>query len=251
MCFSRQRPFICLKSRVVVCAGVRDGTAEMVTGSRSLRAAEMLLEKTVKSGAKVLTIYDPLYPSWFKNLADAPVVLYYRGRVEAESRGVAVIGARRCSEYGKKVVKEAAEFLAGNNIPVISGMAKGIDGYAHTACIRAGGKTYAFLGHGVDMCYPPEHRELMEAIIDNGIVISEYPPGIPAKQVHFPRRNYLISAWAQNLLVVEAGKNSGALLTAKIARELGREVFAVPNDIYSSESLGTNRLIADGAKVYS
>ncbi|EEG77479.1 DNA protecting protein DprA [Dethiobacter alkaliphilus AHT 1] len=238
------------KGDLLSVAGIGEKTAEIILGSRSLSPAERILEKMARLEIKLLTIEDVCYPGEAANLADAPPVLYYRGELREDSSGVAVIGARRCTAYGKKVAKEAAEFLAKNEVPVISGMAKGIDGYAHTACINAKGYTLAFLGHGLDLCYPPEHLELMEAIVENGAVISEYPPGTPAKQVYFPRRNYLLSAWSHKLLVVEAGYNSGALITAKVAREQGKEVLAVPNGIYNRESYGTNRLIADGAKIF-
>jgi len=163
---------------------------------------------------------------------------------------VGIVGARRCTTYGRQVVKEAAEYLASKGIDVISGMAKGIDGYAHTACLKAGGYTLAFLGSGIDVCYPKEHNELMENIIQNGAIISQFPPGTKPKPEYFPKRNALISAWSEKLLVVEAGQNSGSLITAQYTKELGREVLAVPNLIHSQTGKGTNRLIFEGAKIY-
>ena len=160
------------------------------------------------------------------------------------------MGARRCTEYGKKVTQEAAAFLAKQDIPVISGMAKGIDGYAHTACLKEGGYTLAFLGNGVDICYPKEHQGLMEAIIEKGAVVSQYPPGTPARRANFPMRNYLISAWAHKILVVEASLYSGSLITAQWGMENNRTVLAVPSGIYHSEGKGTNRLIKNGAQIY-
>jgi len=160
------------------------------------------------------------------------------------------VGTRRCTNYGKEVVKEAVEYLANEKIPVISGMAKGIDGYAHTACLKVGGYTLAFFGNGVDICYPKEHSELMEGIIENGAVISQFPPGTKPRPEYFPRRNALMSAWSEKLLVVEAGENSGALITAQYTKELGRKVLAVPNQIYSQTGRGTNLLILKGAQIY-
>jgi len=164
--------------------------------------------------------------------------------------GIAIVGSRRCTDYGKRLTVEVAEFLAQNNIPIISGMAKGIDGYAHTACLKADGYTLAILGCGLDICYPKEHIELMQRIIERGAVISEYPPGTKPDANHFPMRNRLISAWCKKLLVVEAGEKSGSLLTAAYAKEQNRQVFAAPNNIYSRESIGTNKLIDEGAKIY-
>jgi predicted Rossmann fold nucleotide-binding protein DprA/Smf involved in DNA uptake len=119
---------------------------------------------------------------------------------------VGIVGARRCTAYGKEVAREAATFLAKRGIPVISGMARGIDSYANTACLQAGGYTLAFLGHGVDTCFPADHRELMEAIVEHGAVLSAYPPGTEARPEFFPQRNYLISAWSYRV----AGGGSGA-----------------------------------------
>jgi DNA processing protein len=129
-------------------------------------------------------------------------------------------------------------------------MAKGIDGYAHTACVKADGYTLAILGCGLDICYPKEHIELMQRIIEKGAIISEYPPGTKPDANHFPMRNRLISAWCKKLLVAEAGEKSGSLLTAAFAKEQNRQVFAAPNSIYSRESVGTNKLIEEGAKIY-
>ena len=148
------------------------------------------------------------------------------------------------------MVAEAAAFLARQGITVVSGLAKGIDSYAHTACLREGGYTLAFIANGPDICYPPEHHSLMDEIIGNGAVLSPYPPGTRPRQEYFPMRNRLLSAWVDQLLVVEAGERSGALITADYAMEQKRRVFAVPNSIYSAESVGTNRLLLKGAELY-
>ncbi|MGF7184629.1 DNA processing protein [Desulfitispora alkaliphila] len=230
--------------------GIGRGLSEVIATSRSLDHAERILEQTKRLNIKVLKITDPLYPEEIKDIPESPTLLYYRGNLREYSMGVGIVGSRRCSNYGKEVTKEAAIFLAKNNIPVISGMAKGVDGYAHTACIKAGGYTITFLGNGLDICYPKEHGELMEKIIATGAVISQYPPKTPAKREHFPKRNFLISLWSKKLLVAEAGQKSGALITAKYSQDLQRQVFAAPNSIYQQEGIGTNRLIADGASIY-
>lgn len=203
-----------------------------------------------KKSIKLLLYNDPLYPNIAKEHPESPTLLYYRGTIKEDLEGVGIVGSRRCSRYGKQVTVEAAEFLAKNNIPVISGMAKGIDGYAHTACLNSGGYTIAFLGTGVDICYPIEHIGLMEAIIANGAVISEYPLGTKARPKHFPKRNALISSWSKKLLVAEAAEKSGALITAEFSKKLKRKVLVPPHEIYSITGKGSNALISQGASIY-
>lgn len=216
----------------------------------TLEEAEKILDKSHDLGINILTYEDKLYPQKSKEFIDSPTVLYYKGHIREDSIGVGIVGSRKCSEYGKEVTKEAAIYLAENNICVISGMAKGIDGYAHTACLKTNGYTIAFLGSSVDICYPKEHAKLMDCIIENGAVISEYPPTTSARAEHFPRRNMLISSFSNKLLVVEAAAKSGALITAEFSKDLKREVYAVPNNIYSKNAYGTNYLIEQGAKIY-
>jgi len=238
------------KSELEHIRGIGSVTADIILNSKSLVNAEEILKKCKKLNIDVLTYENSLYPIEVKGIKKAPVILYYRGNIIEDSMGIAIVGSRRCTDYGKRLTVEAAEFLALNNIPIISGMAKGIDGYAHTACLKADGFTLAILGCGLDICYPKEHIELMERIIEKGVVISEYPPGTKPDANHFPMRNRLISAWCKKLLVVEAGEKSGSLLTAAYAKEQNKQVFAAPNSIYSRESFGANKLIHEGAKIY-
>jgi len=247
---SPQNIYKATKSELVNIKGIGNNTTDIIFSSKSLVKAEEILSKCEKLNIGVLTYGDSLYPIEVKEIKKAPVILYYRGKLIEDSMGVAIVGSRRCSEYGKRLTVEAAEFLAQNNIPVISGMAKGIDGYAHTVCLKADGYTIAILGCGLDICYPKEHIDLMKRIIEKGAVISEYPPGTKPDANHFPMRNRLISAWCRKLLVVEAGEKSGALLTAAFAKEQNRQVIAAPNGIYSRESIGTNKLIKEGAEIY-
>ncbi|OPY56858.1 MAG: hypothetical protein A4E55_01930 [Pelotomaculum sp. PtaU1.Bin035] len=218
--------------------------------TKLLEQAEAVAEQAAGKGIRLLPFTDPLYPAAAKAVPAAPVILYYRGQLAVNLPGVAIVGSRRCTEYGKMVAAEAATFLANRGIPLISGMAKGIDGYGQTACLRAGGYTLAFLAYGLDQCYPREHASLMERIVAEGATLSAYPPGVPPKKEFFPARNNLITAWSHTVLIVEAGKESGALLTAKYALTNGRQVLAVPNSIYCPESIGTNRLISQGITPY-
>lgn len=238
------------KKELMSVVGVGEALAENIISSRSLDRAYSILEECEKKHIKLMTYYDPLYPSIAKEDTKAPILLYYRGIIREEIEGVGIVGSRKCSSYGKRVTIEAAQYLAQENIPVISGMAKGIDGYAHIACLKAGGYTLAFLGNSVDICYPKEHRELMEGIIENGAVISEYPPNTKPRAEFFPRRNRFISSWSRKVLIAEAAQRSGALITADLAKSQGKEVYVPPHEIYTSTGKGSNQLILRGANLY-
>lgn len=230
--------------------GIGPILAQSIRGAHSLDGIFLILEELHQKGIKILAYEDPLYPSIAKEMTDAPIVLYYKGTLRENSAGVGIVGSRRCTGYGKQIAVEAAQYLAQHGIAVISGLAKGIDGYAHTACLKAGGYTIAFLGNGVDVNYPKEHIELQAGIVENGAVVSEYLPMTKARPEHFPRRNALISSWSQKLLVVEASMKSGALITAQLVKNQGREVLVPPHEIYSSNGKGTNELLLAGATLY-
>jgi DNA processing protein len=230
--------------------GIGEETAKRIFTLKNLDRAKKILHECCHKNINITVYNEEIFPQSINKFKNMPTLLYYRGRLHTNTCGVAIVGARRCTDYGKRVTAEAAKFLAENNISVISGMAKGIDSYAHTACLKSGGYTIAFLGCSVDVCYPIEHIELMQRIIENGAVISEYSPGTKPKPEYFPKRNRLISAAAEKVLVVEAGENSGALITAKYAKDMKKEVFAVPNSIYMKESRGSNKLIYEGANIY-
>ena len=235
---------------ILECEGIGLAIAKTIVGEKSLEEAKLILEEANKFNINLLTLNDPLYPQGAKLVDKMPILLYYKGKLINDSMGVAIVGSRRCSEYGKIVVDEAARYLAKEKIVLVSGMAKGIDGYAHTSCIKAGGYTIAVLGNGLDICYPPEHKELMKEIIKNGAIISEYPPGVKPNPKNFPKRNLIITAWSEKILVIEAGEKSGSLITADYGRQLGREVLALPDNIYNRESIGSNKLILEGSKIF-
>jgi DNA protecting protein DprA len=230
--------------------GLRKGIAETILKERALDKAQRVQEQMSKYGIKLLTYNEPNFPSYINRFSHLPAVLFYRGNLRPSRVSVGIVGSRRCTSYGKEVAAEVAAFLGQAGITVASGMAKGIDSYAHTACLKAGGYTIAFVANGLDICYPPEHQNLMEEIIEKGAILSPYPPGTSPRPEYFPFRNKLLSAWVDKLLVVEAAERSGALLTAGYAMEYGRTVLAVPNSIYSLESKGCNRLLMSGAEVY-
>lgn len=192
----------------------------------------------------------PEYPERLKHIPDPPYGLFVWGKLPKEKKPtVAVIGARQCSEYGKYMAEQCSKELVARGVDVISGMARGIDGIAHSAALKAGGETYAVLGCGVDICYPSEHRLLYEELKKRGGLISEYPPGTQPRAGLFPMRNRIISGLADVVLIVEAREKSGTLITADMALEQGKEVYVVPGRMTDPLSRGCNRMIAQGAGI--
>jgi len=205
-------------------------------------------ERLAQANISFISLEDTGYPSKLKNLADAPYALFYRGKLpEGAGMSVAIVGARLCSEYGRGMAKEIAQELAAHDVPVVSGMARGIDAAGHRGALLGGGDTYAVLGSGVDVCYPNYHKQLYYEIINQGGVLSEYLPGTKPLSWNFPKRNRIISALSDAVLVIEAEKKSGSLITADFALEQGKDVYALPGRATDALSAGCNRLIAQGA----
>ena len=203
-----------------------------------------------KKGISVVPCQDDRYPEALKNLEDAPLVLYMKGEYIPEDRfAIGVVGSRNHTPYGESVTQRIAGELAAAGFTVISGLARGIDTLSHKSALAAGGRTIAVLGSGPDVYYPAENRGLSERIASSGCVISEFLPGTMPNKENFPRRNRLISGLSLGILVVEATDNSGSLITAGCALEQNKEVFAVPGNITSRNSEGTNKLIKQGAKI--
>ncbi len=220
-----------------------------ITDSEGRKQTDALMEQIIKCDANIVTLNDQSYPEPLKFITDPPIVLYYRGRLENDQVCVAVVGSRRATWYGLDMAKRLSRELARYGVTVVSGMARGVDSKAHLGAIEGGGRTIAVLGCGVNRVYPPENRELMKQIINNGAVISEYPPGTNPVPYNFPARNRIISGISKGVAIVEANERSGSLITADLALEQGRDVFAVPGNINSAASVGTNRLIREGAKI--
>jgi len=202
---------------------------------------------------KTINIEDENYPKLLKEIKDAPKILYYRGYLpRAELRSFAIVGARRCSAYGKQTALEIAGNLTEAGLTIVSGLAPGIDTFAHMAVVEKGKKAIAVLGTGIneESIYPKENIKLARKIIENGgCLISEYPPGTPGSHFTFPRRNRIISGMSLGVLIVEAKEKSGALITADWARKQKRKVFAIPGSIYSLNSRGCHYLIKNGVKL--
>ena len=188
--------------------------------------AEEILRSSELSGIKVITYEDIEFPKRFERIKDMPVVLYAKGklRINEFKNSIGIVGARRCTAEGKRIAIDTAIKAVDANSAVISGMAKGIDSYAHTAVIKSCGYTIAVLGNGADICYPKEHERLYEEISEKGCILSEYPPGKPPRAYNFPKRNRLIAALSDMLYVIDAGRNSGTNSTVEYSRYYGREV---------------------------
>ncbi len=231
-------------------AGLPAAVAQAVVRTRHRVDPAERLAAWEQAGIRVLTWQDADYPERLRPLPQAPPVLYVRGALQPrDAWAAAIVGTRKMTGYGRRVAEDVATYLAEQGVTVVSGLARGIDGVAHRAALQAGGRTLAVLGSGVDVVYPPEHRPLAAAIVEQGALLSEFPPGTRPEGPHFPRRNRLISGLALAVVVVEAGERSGALITATFAAEQGREVFAVPGSIYAATSQGTLWLLQQGAHV--
>jgi DNA processing protein len=210
--------------------------------------AEKQLAALEKSGARMITILDDDYPEVLKRIYDPPSFLLLKGNfVPADDNAIALVGSRVCTAYGKQITEQLARGLVESGLTVVSGLARGIDSAAHRGALQAGGRTIAVLGCGLDIIYPPENEALYDEIASSGAVVSEFPFGLRPEKFNFPTRNRIISGLSKGVVVIEAGKMSGALLTVQHAIDQNREVFAVPGNINSAASAGTNELLKQGA----
>jgi DNA processing protein len=217
--------------------------------TRSMCNPDLVLEAADRLGISLCTIDDQDYPVLLSHIAAAPPVIYYKGTLPLQTDlTVAIVGTRRATSYGREITLQIASELAAAGVTVVSGLARGIDGFAHRGALEGGGRTIAVMANGVDIIYPAEHRPLAESIIEHGALISDYPPGTKPEGPNFPARNRLISGLSLATLVVEAPARSGALITVNFAADQGRDVFVVPGNVLSAASQGVNRLLRDGAR---
>ncbi len=229
--------------------GISNEAAQGILDFQDFEWVDRECEEIVKADVSLVSIHDPDYPPLLAAIYDPPPLLYLKGSLEGDRHPIAVVGSRKTTPYGKRVTERICSELAGYGMTVVSGFARGIDGFAHQAALTAGGRTIAVVGCGVDRIYPSEHKALFEQIVEQGAVISEFPMGAFPEPHHFPQRNRIISGLSLGCVVVEAALESGSLITARFALEQGREVFAVPGSIFSETSAGTHRLIKSGAKL--
>lgn len=231
-------------------AGIREEIARRILGRRFSSDPEEEIKKIERYHARVITYNDPSYPSLLKEINSPPMLLYVRGKDIPNNRTfISVVGSRNPTHYGIRAAEAIGFGLAKRGVGVVSGMAKGIDSAAHHGCLAGKGFTMAVIGTGIDRVYPPTNKTLSEKIIESGAVISEFPFGSPPEPKNFPIRNRVISGLSRGVVVVEATKKSGSLITASMALDQGREVFAVPGSIDSFKSTGTHLLIKQGAKL--
>lgn len=231
--------------------GLKPETIQELQDSSILEKANAEIERLEKLNAQVITLEDDQYPDLLREIHDPPIALYVRGDLQKalERPALAVVGSRRCSTYGVNVAESLSRDLASHGLTIVSGLARGIDAGAHRGALETNGQTIAVVGTGLETTYPKEHKKLEEQIIANGAVVSEFPLGTPPLPQNFPYRNRILSGLCFGVLIVEASEHSGSLITARLAYEQGREVFAVPGNITSQTSFGPNFLIKDGAKL--
>ena len=228
--------------------GVGKAVATAVASLKAEEAWQLERDKAGEWGVDIVTFFDEGYPEILRQIHDPPPVIYLRGSITAaDAHALAIVGSRAATVYGKTTAERFARALAGRGVTVVSGLARGIDSSAHRGALEGGGRTIAVLGSGMDKLYPPENNRLAAEIASSGAVVTEFPFGMGPEKRHFPMRNRTISGLSLGLIVVEAAARSGALITAHLAMEQGREVFAVPGNVSSSRSDGPNGLIRDGA----
>jgi len=230
---------------------IDESMQNIIINSRKSWDLDGRLEKFLQKGISFVSQEMETFPEKLRYIHNPPYSIYFKGGLPDEHRrAVGIVGARRCSEYGKYMAEKLGEQLAKYHIPVISGLAKGVDSYGHIGALRGKGKTYAVLGCGVDVCYPATHKQLYDEILDSdGGILSEYPPQTAPKPQLFPARNRIISALSDTIVLVEAKEKSGSLITADFALEQGKDIYACPGRTTDELSFGCNALIRQGAGI--
>lgn len=247
------------KEELLKIEGIGEETVKNIILSKNEKLLDYHIKYMKKNNIDIIHIYEEKYPQILKEIYDPPISLYIKGNKDIlNNKNIGIVGCRDCTDYGKKAAKYFAYNLAKENINIVSGLAKGVDSYAHLGCLSTYkenqncGKTIAVVGNGLDMVYPKENIELENEIIKSGgAIISEYPCGTKPNKMNFPARNRIISGISSGVIVVEAKEKSGTLITVDFALEQGRDVFVVPGNINSINSVGTNNLIKQGAKLIS
>ncbi len=231
--------------------GLSGRTAKEIVSFKDFDWVDREIDKIEKEKAFLLTLNDPNYPTLLAAIYDPPPILYVKGiwDTACAPHPLAVVGSRKTSPYGRAMTERLCRDLANRGVTIVSGFARGIDGIAHRVALSAGGHTLAVLGCGIDSVYPVEHKNLFRDIIEQGTLFTEFPMGALPEAHHFPQRNRIISGLSLGCVVVEASQKSGSLITAALALEQGREVFAVPGSVLSATSVGPHQLIASGAKL--
>lgn len=232
--------------------GIGIETINLIIDKRYKTNIEKYIEYMEKNNIKIIGIDDKEYPKQLKEIYDPPIAIYVKGNINNlnNNANVGMVGGRNCTLYGKRIAIEISEYLSKNNINIISGLAKGIDTYSHIGCMKGKGKTIAVLGSGINEIYPKENINLANQIINNGgTIVSEYTLGIQPERLNFPARNRIISGLSNKIVIIEARKKSGSIITADYALEQGKDIFVVPGNINDKFSEGSNELIKEGANI--
>lgn len=247
---SAEKIFQAARTELKGVEGIGKCRAESISSFNQWEMVNSEIERAGKDNIQLISINDRAYPESLRRIHGAPLILYVRGGLAGSDKyAVAIVGSRNSTAYGRQVAEKMGFKLASSGLTVVSGMARGIDTAAHKGALRAGGRTIAVLGSGVDVPYPSSNIGLMNAIASRGCVISEFPLGTPPNRENFPRRNRVISGLSLGVIVIEATLDSGSLITVGYALEQGKDVFAVPGNVTSGNSSGTNNLIKKGAKL--
>lgn len=239
------------KKELISVKGIGEKIADNILNESIRKNIEKHVLYMEKNKIDIISINDREYPQILKEIYDPPISLYIKGNKDIlNNPSIAIIGCREASDYGKKTARYFSYNLANKNINIISGLAKGVDSYAHIGTLSTVGKTIAVVGNGLDSVYPVENKELLYRILKKGgAIISEYPLGTRPEKMNFPARNRIISGMSKGIIVIEAKKKSGTLITVDFALEQGRDVYVIPGNINSVNSAGTNELIKQGAKL--
>lgn len=229
--------------------GIPRATVDLLVETRKKLDPQNYMESIQDKDIKWVSLFDETYPKLLSQIYDPPIVIYYKGQMKKDEKAIAVVGTRKITDYGRVVTEQFVKGLIEAGLTIVSGLARGVDSKAHLTTIRRSGRTIAVLGGGLKNIYPPENKPLAERIVESGgIIFSEFPPDAPSAPGNFPSRNRIISGLSLAVLVTEAAEDSGSLITARLALEQGREVFAVPGPVTSNLSKGPIDLIKDGAR---
>lgn len=240
------------KKEILSIEGFNEKICEKIETSKDIRNIDSIIEKNKKYDIRYINFFDEEYPEKLKSIYGMPITLFYKGDINLlNKKSIAIIGSRNASNYGLRNAYNIAKDGVSENYVVVSGLAKGIDTYAHEGALKNKGRTIGVLGCGLDIVYPKENINLYKEMMEKGLIISEYVVGTKPCPENFPMRNRIISGLADKIIVVEAAINSGTSITVNHALEQGKDVYAVPGNINSNMSVGTNKLIKEGAGIYT